>query len=117
LVKDRPTVQSPFAESILALALGEELSWQRHPDNHNGRHHPSSSPRVRHLWLPVKKYPRRKEHLRREHYLFGEYIGSAHDEVFKKTSHFRVQTFSLLHIHLYNVHVKNWRHFVFVCHI
>jgi hypothetical protein len=26
LVKDRPTVQSPFAESILALALGEELS-------------------------------------------------------------------------------------------
>jgi hypothetical protein len=31
----------------------------------------------------------------------------------KKTSHFLVQTFSFIHIHSYNVHVQNWRHFVF----
>jgi hypothetical protein len=35
----------------------------------------------------------------------------------KKTSHFWVQTFSLIHIHSYNVHVQNWCHFVFVCYI
>jgi hypothetical protein len=110
-------VQSTFVESVLASALGEGLSGRRRLDIWNSRSRPSNSPRVRHPWLSAKKYPRRKEHLRREQTLFGECMGTTHGEVFKKTSHFRVQTFSLLHIHSYNVHVQNWRHFVFVCYI
>jgi hypothetical protein len=80
-------VQSPFTKSILLSALGEGLSWRRHPCNHKGHLHPLNSPRARRMWLLVKKYARRREHFRWEHYIFGECIDSSHGEFFKKKLH------------------------------
>jgi hypothetical protein len=85
----------PLRREHSALVLGEGLRWRRHPNNRNIRLRPSNSPRVRHPWLSAKKYPRRKEHLRREHCLFGECISSAHGEFFKKNLTFSSSNFFL----------------------
>jgi hypothetical protein len=112
-----PQCKSPFAESILLSALGEGLSWWRHPHNRNGHFCSLNSPRARCTWLSAKKYACAGN-------TFAESITSSVSILTlltanfpKKTSHFRAQTFSLIHIHSYNVHVQNWRHFVFVCYI
>jgi hypothetical protein len=112
-----PTVKRPFVESFLLSALGEGFSCRRHQHNRNGRLRPLDSPRTRHMWLSVKKYTWRGGHFHREHCIFGECFVSAHGKFSKKNSHFRVQTFSLIHVHSYKVHVQNWHHFVFVCYI
>jgi hypothetical protein len=67
--------------------------------------------------LSAKKKHTTQKHFHREHYTFGECFVSAHGEFSKKKSHFRVQTFSLIHIHSNNIHVQNWHHFAFVSYI
>jgi hypothetical protein len=97
-----PRWRAPFAESILLSALGEGFSWRRHRRRRNGRLRLLNSPRARRTWLSAKKYTRLRVHFPREHYIFGEYFDTAHGKFSKKTSHFRVQSFSLIHVHSYN---------------
>jgi hypothetical protein len=116
-VKDWPTVNSTFAESFLLSALGEGFGWRLRSHSRDDRLRPLNSPRAWRLGSRRSKYTRRRCHFHREHCTFGECFVSAHGEFSKKISHFRVQTFSLIHIHSYNIHVQNWHHFVFVCYI
>jgi hypothetical protein len=88
----RPTSSQPLAVRQICREPGLLGSWQR-------------------------AYPRHREHLCREPHLFGECMPPTHGKVFKNTSHFRLQTFSLLNIHSYNVHTQNWCHLVFVRYI
>jgi hypothetical protein len=93
--------------SFLLSALGEGFSWRCHRRRRNGCLRLLNSPRARRTWLSAKKHTRRRVHFHREHYIFSECFDNAHGEFSKKTSHFRVQSFSLIHIHSYNVHVQN----------
>jgi hypothetical protein len=67
--------------------------------------------------LSAKKKHTAQKHFHRELYTFDECFVSAHGEFSKKISHFRVQTFSLIHIHSNNILVQNWHHFVLVIYI